>query len=73
MSVTGAPWTSTAVEAAYRQLIPLPLPVMDTFAKNDLESARAIFNNPNMSLYIVTDECSGVWKRRAAQIRASAD
>ncbi len=73
MKITEAPWISAAVEAANRQLIQLPLPVMDALAKNDLDSARALSNNPNMPPYIATDECSGVWKRRAAQIRASAD
>ncbi|OAQ97335.1 hypothetical protein LLEC1_07520 [Akanthomyces lecanii] len=73
MTITDEPWTSTAAEAAHRQLVQLPLPVMDALANNDLKSARALSDDPNISPYIATDECAVVWKRRAAQIRASPD
>lgn len=73
MVITEAPWTSTAVEAANRQLVQLSLSVMDALAENDLESARTLSSFPNITPYMAEDECSAVWKRRAAQIRASAD
>ncbi|KAJ6790054.1 hypothetical protein PWT90_03965 [Aphanocladium album] len=69
MTITDEPWVSAAAEAAHRQLIQLPLPVLDALAANDLQSARNLSNNPNISSYIASDECSGVWKRRAGQIR----
>lgn len=73
MATIEAPWTSTAVEAANRQLVQLPLSVMDALAKNDLKSARALSSFPEITPYMAADECSAVWKRRAAQVRASAD
>ncbi|KAJ3494689.1 hypothetical protein NLG97_g3917 [Lecanicillium saksenae] len=71
MSITDEPWTSAAAEAAHHQLIQISLPVLDALAQNNLQSARDLANNPNISPYIASDECSGVWKRRAAQIRQS--
>lgn len=71
--ITDEPWTSTAAEAAHRQLIQIPLPVLDALAKNDLQSARDLSKTPNISPYIASDDCSGVWKRRATQIRENSD
>lgn len=73
MTITGEPWTSSAAEASNHQLVQLSLPVLDALARNDLDSARKLSNNPAISPYIASDECSSVWKRRAEQIQASPD
>ncbi|OAA40480.1 acetyltransferase gnat family protein [Beauveria brongniartii RCEF 3172] len=73
MTVSDEPWTSTAPEAAHRQLVQLTPAVLNALAQNDLQSARDLSNNPNMTPYLVSAECLGVWKRRAAQIRTDPD
>ncbi|ATY66181.1 acetyltransferase gnat family [Cordyceps militaris] len=73
MGVSGEPWTSAAPEAVGRQLIQVPVAVLAVLSQNDLASARTLFkDNPSLTPYIASTECSGVWARRAAQIRARA-
>lgn len=71
MTITAAPWTSAAAEAADRQLVALSLPVLDALASHDHLLARTLADNPHITPYVATAECSGVWRRRAAQIRAA--
>ncbi|KAM0668503.1 hypothetical protein ACQRIU_002065 [Beauveria bassiana] len=73
MTVSDKHWTSTAPEAAEHQLIQLAPAVLNALANNDLQSARELSNNPDMTPYLVSSECLGVWKRRAAQIRTDPD
>ncbi|KAM3506927.1 hypothetical protein MY11210_007358 [Beauveria gryllotalpidicola] len=73
MTVSNEPWTSTAPEAAHHQLIQLAPAVLNALANNDLQSARDLSNTPNMTPYLVSAECRGVWKRRAAQVRTDPD
>ncbi|KAM3526890.1 hypothetical protein MY4038_006591 [Beauveria bassiana] len=73
MTVSDKHWTSTAPEAAQRQLSQLAPAVLNALANNDLQSARELSNNPDMTPYLVSSECLGVWKRRAAQIRTDPD
>ncbi|KAM3452375.1 hypothetical protein NHJ6243_009380 [Beauveria neobassiana] len=73
MTVSDKHWTSTAPEAAHRQLIQLAPAVLNALANNDLQSARELSKNPDMTPYLVSSECLGVWKRRAAQIRTDPD
>ncbi|TQV93786.1 acetyltransferase gnat family protein [Cordyceps javanica] len=69
MTVSEQPWTSAAPEAANRQLVQVPLAVLDALGSNDLEAARSLLSSPELTPYIASDECGGVWRRRAAQIR----
>ncbi|KAM3435654.1 hypothetical protein NHJ13734_005461 [Beauveria thailandica] len=73
MIVSNETWTSTAPEAAHRQLVQLAPAVLNALADNDLQSAIDLSNNPNMTPYLVSAECLWVWKRRAAQIRTDPD
>ncbi|KAM3446394.1 hypothetical protein MY3296_009703 [Beauveria thailandica] len=73
MIVSNETWTSTAPEAAHRQLVQLAPAVLNALADNDLQSAIDLSGNPNMTPYLVSAECLWVWKRRAAQIRTDPD
>ncbi|KAM3552203.1 hypothetical protein ARSEF4850_007507 [Beauveria asiatica] len=73
MIVSNETWTSTAPEAAHRQLVQLAPAVLNALADNDLQSAIDLSSSPNMTPYLVSAECLWVWKRRAAQIRTDPD
>lgn len=68
MTVTERPWTSSASDATGRQLVQLPLPVMDALSNGDLETARTL-STQALTPYLVGEECRFVWTRRSAQIK----
>lgn len=68
MTITGEPWTSSAPDATGRQLVQIPLPVIDALGDGDLNSARSLFTQA-LTPYLVGDECRSVWRRRSAQIK----
>ena len=73
MTIIAEPWKSPACEATGRQLVPLPLPVMDALANGHLRSAAELFPHKELVLtpYLVSDECPrSVWAMRSTQIKA---
>lgn len=69
MSDRDSPWISSAPEAAGRMLVQMPLPVLEALSREDLESARQLSPH-QLTPYLVSDECRGVWKMRVEQIKA---
>ncbi|KAM3441648.1 hypothetical protein MY4824_001426 [Beauveria thailandica] len=71
MIVSNETWTSTAPEAAHRQLVQLAPAVLNALADNDLQSAIDLSNNPNMTPYLVSAEC--LWVTRLLVVDAQTD
>lgn len=68
MTVTTEPWTSSSPETAGRFLAQLPLSVIEALGNGDLQSARDLYA-PELTPYLISDECRSVWRMRTAQIK----
>ncbi|KAK2590977.1 hypothetical protein QQS21_011336 [Conoideocrella luteorostrata] len=66
--VTESTWTSALPDATGHKLVQLPLPVLDALGNGDLQLSRDLYSSA-LTPYIAND-CSSVWRRRAAQINA---
>ena len=67
MTTTAEPWTSSAPEAVGRQLVQLPLPVMEALNNGELETARTL-STQALTPFLIGEECRFVWEMRIAQI-----
>ena len=72
MAITASPWTSSVYCARGRTLVQLPFQVLTALAAEDLDTANA--SSPyELTPYLISSECLGVWKRRQAQIELNPD
>jgi RimJ/RimL family protein N-acetyltransferase len=67
MTMTEESWTSRKTAATRLHLVHVPADVLCALAREDLESARAMMPM-KLTPYLVSDECSGTWRRRSGQI-----
>lgn len=69
--ITG-PWCVVSLSSINRHiLVQLELPVLDALGNGDLDAARALCPE-DLTLYLISDECRGTWRRRSAQIKKDA-
>jgi ribosomal-protein-alanine N-acetyltransferase len=69
MSNISEEWVSSAPSASGRQLIQVPLPVLEALANGDLESANSLSPHDHTP-YLISKECRGVWGMRRDQVTA---
>lgn len=70
--VSEKPWTSSSPVATGRQLVPIQPPLLAALAHGTLAEAQSL--DASITPYIVSPECTGVWKMRVAQLeREPAD
>lgn len=69
MSNISEEWVSSAPSASGRQLIQVPLPVLEALANGDLESANSLSPH-DLTPYLISKECRGVWGMRRDQVSA---
>ncbi|KAK3182375.1 hypothetical protein K4F52_006378 [Lecanicillium sp. MT-2017a] len=70
--VSEKPWTSSSPVATGRQLVPIHPPLLSALAHGTLVEALCL--DASITPYIVSPECTGVWKMRVAQLeREPAD
>ncbi|KFX95810.1 hypothetical protein O988_05606 [Pseudogymnoascus sp. VKM F-3808] len=62
-------WASSAPGASGRRLIQVPPPVLEALANGDLESANSLSPH-NLTPYLISNECRGVWRMRSDQVTA---
>ncbi|UNI19416.1 hypothetical protein JDV02_005600 [Purpureocillium takamizusanense] len=72
MAITSEPWTSPSPCAVGRELVQVELPVLNALGAGDLAAAQKMDSLINLTPYLVSSECRGVWERRAHQIQADA-
>lgn len=72
MTITAAPWTSGPSHVGVRvRLVQVPRDVLDALADGDLDKARSL-TDLDLTPYLTTAECRGLWLRRRRQIARDA-
>jgi ribosomal-protein-alanine N-acetyltransferase len=70
MGITGEPWKLQAPEGKNVQLLQVPPVLLDALAEEDLDTARSL-SAISLTPYLVSRECSSVWRRRRDQLANS--